>query len=324
MQRLDLNLASNPFRNNTLLWIGYGSAVVLLVLFSVWNVNTFVDYRARLLELRDTVGTFQTQRLDLEHRGRRALDGIRGFDVESLEIKTNKANEVIAWKAFSWTRLFNTLERVLPYQVRMNSVRPIFNPTGGRQNDSDIQAGAMPVAIEGTARSFDDLAELQRAFLADAQIGRVEPERVDKTESGEFVFQLRFMYVPVKDDHEATEPPADEETGADVVAEVASEEPDPTGEGEPAAEDASLPPGGDEAAEAGQEPAAHAEAAPVEVTDPGPPGQKEISRDAVGTPASKAKRESGPRSRLDQRRRRPAARDEEKKVEEKNKEEDPP
>lgn len=320
MQRLDLNLASNPFRNNTLLWVSYGTAAVLLLLFTSWNVNTFVDYRARLLDLRDTVGTFQTQRLELETRGKRALDGIRRFDVKSLQIKTDKANEVIEWKAFSWTRLFNTLERVLPYQVRMNSVRPIFNPTGGRQDQRDFQVGEMPVAIEGTARSFDDLAELQRAFHADANIGRVEPERLDKTDSGEFVFRMRFMYLPGEDAQDPAEPTPEEATAEEVAGPV-SAEPDLVGEGEPGSEDVPQPPGVDETAGTEQDPAAVAEPAQVEVLDPGPTGEIEIDREAVGTPASKAKRSAGPRTRSDPRRRRPASRDGD---EEQEKEEDPP
>lgn len=312
MQRLDLNLASNPFRNNTLLWVGYGSATVLLVLFSIWNVNTFVDYRARLLELRDTVGTFQTQRLELETRGKRALAGIRRFDVESLEIKTDKANEVIEWKAFSWTRLFNTLERVLPYQVRMNSVRPIFNPTGGRQDQIEVQAGSMPVAIEGTARTFDDLAELQQAFHSDPQIGRVEPERLDKTDSGEFVFQLRFMYVPIEEERSMTEPPPAEDQGEDGVVEVASDAPSAVEAEEPVAEEIPQPPGVDGTTRGDQGPGENTNAATVEVADPGPPGQDEIDRSAVGTPASKSKRGSGVRPRSDTRRKRPMARDKDK------------
>ena len=98
MQRLDLNLASNPFRNNSVLWTGYGTATVLLVLFTVWNVNTFVDYRARLLELRDTVGTFQTQRLELETRGKLALDGIRRWNgnTDSLTLGTSKEGSLKA------------------------------------------------------------------------------------------------------------------------------------------------------------------------------------------------------------------------------------
>jgi len=318
MQRLDLNLASNPFRNNSLLWVGYGTASVLLVLFSVWNISTFVDYRARLLELRDTVGTFQTQRLELETRGQRALVGIRRFDVDSLELKTNKANEVIEWKAFSWTRLFNTLERVLPYQVRMNSVRPIFNPTGGRQDQGETQAGAMPVAIEGTARTFDDLAELQRAFLADPQIGRVEPERLDKTDKGEFAFQMRFLYVPVEDARNVAEPPPGKDEDADEVTEVAADDPADPDAVEGAAEEIPRLPGMDETAEPELDPVARPDtnAAAVEVADPGPPGWQEIQREAVGAPASKAKRGSAVRPRSDARGRQPVARDKTDKKEE--------
>jgi hypothetical protein len=309
MQRLDLNLASNPFRNNTLLWVGYGTATLLLVVFSVWNVNTFVDYRSRLLALRDTVGTFQTQRLELETRGKRALNGIRRFDVESLELRTDKANEVIEWKAFSWTRLFNVLERVLPNQVRMNSVRPIFSPTARGQDQGEIQAGAMPVAIEGTARSFDDLAELQRAFHADAQIGRVEPRRLDKTDKGEFAFQLRFMYVPSEDEPKAGDsstPDAEAGDGSGLVAsdEVAPEVDEPS-------EDVPPESSNDDAAAAGEQDV-NAMVDPVEVTEPGPPGEivEDVKEgETADGPASKAKRAGGARQRSDPRRRRPASRE---------------
>ena len=304
MQRLDLNLASNPFRNNTLLWAGYGMATVLLVLFSLWNVNTFADYRARLLELRDTVGTFQTQRLELETRGKRALDGIRRFDVESLELMTAEANDVIEWKAFSWTRLFNVLERVLPNQVRMNSVRPIFNPTGRTQDGEEDQTGAMPVAIDGTARTFDDLAELQRVFQADARIGRVEPERLDKTDGGEFVFQLRFMYLPHEDDPKAAESAQADVEPADEAGPVVSDE-DAPDDAELAVEAATETPNGDATVGGAQA----ATPTPVEVTDPGPPGEAATGSEVSGAVASKARRTGGARPRSDPRRKRPGSRE---------------
>jgi hypothetical protein len=48
--------------------------------------------------------------------------------VEQLTIGADKANEVIGWKSFSWTRLFNLLEEVLPHEVQMVSIRPVFRP----------------------------------------------------------------------------------------------------------------------------------------------------------------------------------------------------
>jgi hypothetical protein len=196
MQRLDLNLASNPFRNNMLLWIGYSLAMALLITFSIWNVRSYVEYRGKLLELRDTVGTFETQRLDLDTRAIRAQEGIRDFDLEALEVQAAKANEVIGWKAFSWTRLFNELERIQPHQVKMSTVRPIFNASQRTGNDEDLRTGNMPVAIEGTARRVADFLELEHALQDDSRFGRVEPDRITKAKNGEIVFQLRFLYYP--------------------------------------------------------------------------------------------------------------------------------
>jgi len=164
-------------------------------------------------------------------------------------------------------------------------VRPIFNPSGRTQDEGQAQTGEMPVAIEGTARSFGDLADLQRAFLSDPQIGRVEPERLDKTDNGEFVFQLRFMYVPIIEGGKVAQSTATDEGSAAEAGEVASDE--------VVAEDATPPP----------------VSAPIEVTDPGPPGEPANDGEVAGTPASKAKRAGGARQRSDPRRRLPASRE---------------
>jgi len=210
MQRLDLNLASNPFRNNMLLWIGYSVATVLLITFSIWNVRSYVEYRGKLLELRDTVGTFETQRLDLDTRAIRAQEGIEDFDLDALEVQAAKANEVIEWKAFSWTRLFNELERIQPHQVKMSTVRPIFNASQRTGNVEELQTGSMPVAIEGTARRVADFLALEHALQDDTHFGRVEPDRITKANNGEIVFQLRFLYYPA----EGEAAPEDETDGA--------------------------------------------------------------------------------------------------------------
>ena len=198
MQPLDLNLASNPFRNNTLLWVGYTTTTVLLLAFSVWNVSTLVEHRTRLRELRDTVGTFDSQRLELSTRGQRALDGIRRFDVEALEVQTAKANEVIDWKAFSWTRLFNALEQAQPNQVRMTEVRPNFNGTlapGEEQASGAANVAGIPVSIDGVAHDLDAFTALQSSMQEHPSFGRVEPNRLVRTEGGEIAFEMHAWYL---------------------------------------------------------------------------------------------------------------------------------
>jgi hypothetical protein len=135
----------------------------------------------------------------LERRDRAARDGTRGFDVRSLTVQAAKANEVIRWKSFSWTRLFNELEALQPHDVRMTSVRPLFLadqrvPPGRAAN---VDSSAVPVAVEGAAKTLDDFLDLERELLRDPSFSRIEPERSARAEStGETLFQLRFVYDP--------------------------------------------------------------------------------------------------------------------------------
>ncbi len=219
MQRLDLNLATNPFRNNTLLWLGYGGAAVLLVLFSVWNVRTFVEYRAKLDALEDTLGDFESHRRELETRSRRAVAGIRRFDIDGLNQQASKANEVIEWKAFSWTRLFNRMAEIQPHQVKMVSIRPVLRSAGdaGAAFGASGQAESVPVLVEGIARNLGALWELQNALMGAPYFGRVEPERLNRGEQNEIVFQLRFEYYPAQ----GGAPPAEEPEAIQTVSDTA-------------------------------------------------------------------------------------------------------
>ena len=150
MLALDLNLASRPFKNNTLLWTGYLSGLVLIVAFSVWNVISWRDHVYRLEELQETVGSIEGQMDNLDQRERTARREIAGFDVKALGIQAFKANEVIEWRVFSWTRLFNLMEQIQPNNVRMSSIRPLFR--AGRQAEELGTAGmtakkAVPVSV---------------------------------------------------------------------------------------------------------------------------------------------------------------------------------
>jgi hypothetical protein len=130
-------------------------------------------------------------------RGGRALTAIRTIDIDALELQTAMANQVIDRKAFSWTKLFNSIERMQPYQVRMTSVRPIFNAV--RPGAGPAAAGiteSMPVGIEGTSKNYLEFTELERALQEDPHFGRVLPLRLTKTDNNEILFQITFDYYP--------------------------------------------------------------------------------------------------------------------------------
>jgi hypothetical protein len=292
MQPLDLNLASNPFRNNTLLWTGYTTATVLLLAFSVWSVNTLVDHRTRLRELRDTVGTFESQRLDLSTRGQRALDGIRRFDVDALEVQATKANEVIEWKAFSWTRLFNALEEAQPNQVRMTEVRPDFKASAPGEEQAAANVAGIPVSLAGIAHDLAAFTAQQSSMQEHPSFGRVEPNRLFRTDAGEIEFEMHAWYL--FGDEGAPGGPAADERGGDAVAGSGAPEQAAPQNGGPA-----------EVAATSTEPhhAPIANGATPDVAEPWPagqvPGAGEVeSAAAPGTPPPPARKLPASKARL--------------------------
>lgn len=242
MQTLDLNLATRPFRNNTLLWLGHGLALAVLLVFAVWNVRTWIEHRENLADLRSQVADIDQRFAKLDQRDRKAQAQIKGFDLASLRVRAAKANEVIRWKAFSWTGLFNDLEALQPNDVRMTTVHPVFR---ARERLGAAEAGVdpdtVPVSVEGLARDHEAFLELERALLRDAHFVWVEPERTATDEqSRETVFQLRFLYDPTARPAERLATGEDEpaDAGPDGNAESDEELPaDHQGAGEPEPED---------------------------------------------------------------------------------------
>jgi hypothetical protein len=199
MLALDLNLASRPFKNNTLLWTGYVSSLVLLVAFSVWNVMAWRSHVRQLAELRERVGSIEGQMSNLDDREAAAREGIAAFDLKALGLQAFKANEVIEWRVFSWTRLFNVMEEIQPNDVRMTSIRPLFR--AGRRADQLGTQGvtperAIPVSVEGLAKNYASFMDLQTALLKDERIDLVLPERSQLTDTQEILFDLTFVYRP--------------------------------------------------------------------------------------------------------------------------------
>jgi hypothetical protein len=123
------------------------------------------------------------------------------------------------------------MEEVQPHNVRMISIRPLFR-TGGRADQLGFTdkstTETVPVAVEGLAKEFGHVRELQDALHNDPHFGRVMPQRMQRTERGEIIFQLTFLYHPsmqFESDEDVTEQLSAEAPAADGAQAGAEAEP---------------------------------------------------------------------------------------------------
>ncbi len=146
--RLDLNLATRPYEDAREFWIRWGSVVAVLALVTLalvaWSVRGWMNAgkdRRAIAELQAQI------------HGR---DAERASAQAYLELPANRStrdqsqflNGLIQRKAFSWTRVFEDLERVMPNNLHVVSLRPEINEQGQLQLDMKVVGNTRAPAVE--------------------------------------------------------------------------------------------------------------------------------------------------------------------------------
>ena len=130
MKPLHLNLAGRPYRDYRPLYAVVVVTSILIAIMLLNNIETGYRYVRETRTTRDKIAQIESQ-IDAENR--RADDAnqrLRGVNVKQLAEQAQFANARLAERAFSWSELLDRLERVLPDDVRIESIAPSFGKTG--------------------------------------------------------------------------------------------------------------------------------------------------------------------------------------------------
>jgi len=197
MRALELNLASRPFQNNIPFWVGHVLLVILVAGFGACNVRTYLVTGRKIEALQADIGSVARQLTELEHRDDEAVKTARFFDLKTLQAQADKSNDIILRRGLSWTRLFNQLEEIIPYEVRATAIKPLYGTReGGAARGANFD-GVVPVSVEGDAQSLEAFLEFERALIMDPHYSAVEPLRTESIlGSNDVAFELRFNYDP--------------------------------------------------------------------------------------------------------------------------------
>ena len=186
--RLDINLASQPYEDARQFWMRWGTAVgavalltlVLLALDVTGWVNARRD-RAAIAEKKAMIGD---------------RDRIRAEAERILNLPENRTtrdesqflNQLIERKAFSWTRVLENLEKVMPPHVHLESISP--------QLDEDNQLG-LKMTVAGDSR--DRALELARRMEESRRFSQTQvvAEQFKQSTTGDNEqFEIVAVYIP--------------------------------------------------------------------------------------------------------------------------------
>src|SRR6202162_5084320 len=174
--RLDINLASQPYEDARQFWMRWGTAVgavgLLTLVLLALDVTGWVNAR------RDRAAIAEKESMIADR------DQLRANAERILNLPQNRTtrdesqflNELIERKAFSWTRVLENLEKVMPPRVHLMSINP--------QLDEDNQLG-LKMTVAGDSR--DRAIELARRMEESRRFAQtnIVSEHSQKTTSGD-------------------------------------------------------------------------------------------------------------------------------------------
>jgi type IV pilus assembly protein PilN len=122
--RIDINLATRPYEDSRQFWIYWGTglallsiATALLLFMTVTGLIRASGDRAQIAKLEQQIAAYDREKAQ-------AVAVLNQPQNRELRDQSRFLNELFERKAFSWTRVFEDLEQVMPAHLRVISIHP--------------------------------------------------------------------------------------------------------------------------------------------------------------------------------------------------------
>jgi Tfp pilus assembly protein PilN len=186
--RLDINLASQPYEDARQFWMRWGTGVgalglltlVLLTLDVTGWINARRD-RAAIAEKRAMIA-------DRDRLRDNAAEFLNRPQNRNTRDESQFLNGLIERKSFSWTRVLENLERVMPPRVHLVSISP--------QMDEDNEL-ALKMTVAGDSR--ERAIELTRHMEESKRFSQtqIRSEHYAQSQTGDNEqFEIAAIYLP--------------------------------------------------------------------------------------------------------------------------------
>ena len=121
--QVPINLASEPFRRDRPVLVASAAASVLLAILLAFQVKAIVSARHQAADIRHNIDRLNRQLRTIGTEQAKLNATLRLPENAEVLERSIFLNTLIDRKAISWTKIFSDLEKVMPYNVRLVSVR---------------------------------------------------------------------------------------------------------------------------------------------------------------------------------------------------------
>jgi Tfp pilus assembly protein PilN len=121
--QVPINLATEPFRRDRPMLVAFAAGAVGLVVLLAIQVTTILTERHQGADIHVTINHLNSQLRTINSEQAKIAATMRRPENAVVLERSLFLNTLIDRKAISWTQLFADLEKVVPYNARLISVR---------------------------------------------------------------------------------------------------------------------------------------------------------------------------------------------------------
>ncbi|HXG65651.1 MAG TPA: hypothetical protein VNO70_11125 [Blastocatellia bacterium] len=189
--RLQVNLSNRPFTNHRLFWAGVAIVFLLGLYLWLWVSAEKANVMAQAERIQNSLDAQKSQVEQIrEEMARRKQEDERVVLTEEDTSQLAAARQLILRKSFSWNRLISDIERFVPQNVRVASIR--------LQGVADESQGPLVmVEIEALGKTAAQMTEMLTSLEKSGGLfttDQAEQGAVD--EANEVPFKLSLTYRP--------------------------------------------------------------------------------------------------------------------------------
>ena len=187
--RIDINLASQPYQDARRFWLRWGGALVVLSLLTLILVYSALTGWVSARKDRDLIRQREAQIAERDREKIQAEALLNRPENRSTRDRSQFLNELFQRKAFSWTKVFEDLERVMPPRLHVVSIRPEMGPDAGLNIKLVVAGESRERALE-LVRKMEASKRFQQTRIDQ------ETSEVRQTAGDNVQFDISAVYIP--------------------------------------------------------------------------------------------------------------------------------
>ncbi|MBI3651369.1 MAG: hypothetical protein HY231_10155 [Acidobacteria bacterium] len=186
-----LNLSRQPYTNRRLFWFSLAILFTVGLIFAFWTVNQKADVVAAINSTRQQIESTQTN-VKLLQEKKTATVAVAPQTVLTDEQKYQLASArlLIARKSFSWNGLLSDIEKHIPKDVRLLSIKI-------GEGSKGLATGAIAIELAAAGKTAGQMTEMMADLEKSGGLFRVDQaQQQAPLEGGDVPFSFNLIYQP--------------------------------------------------------------------------------------------------------------------------------